>query len=110
MPTTAWAGCSKPRGPPSKTWSSVNIFYRYDGPQESIGAYTDQIHAVSAEYLKAPHPTGSTIRVNGLAYEGLLVEIEAIAAVGGNNRPVEPAMRGGGPAQGPSRREWSRGA
>ena len=69
----------------------VNIFYRYDGPQEEIGAYTDQIHAVSAEYLKAPHPTGSTIRVNGLAYEGLLVEIEAIAAVGGNNRPVEPA-------------------
>ena len=69
----------------------VNIFYRYDGPQEGIGAYTDQIHAVSAEYLKAPWPTGMTTRVNGLAYEGLLVEVEAIAALGGNNRPVEVA-------------------
>lgn len=69
----------------------LNIFYRYDGPQGGIGAYTDRIHGVSAEYLKAPYPTGSTIRVNGLAYEGLLVEIEAIAALGGNRRPVEVA-------------------
>lgn len=67
----------------------VNVFYRYDGSRGGIGAYTDQIHAVSAEYLTAPYPTGSTIRVNGLAYEGLLVEIEAIADVGGNNRPIE---------------------
>ena len=69
----------------------VNIFYRYDGPEEGIGAYTDQIHEVSAKYLKAPYPTGTTTRVNGLAYEGLLVEIEAIAALGGNNRPIELA-------------------
>ena len=87
----------------------VNIFYRYDGPQGGIGAYTDQIHGVSAEYLKAPYPTGTTTRVNGLAYEGLLVEIEAIAAVGGNNRPVEVADAWRGPARGPSPRAWSPG-
>ena len=69
----------------------VNIFYCYDGPQGGVGAYTDQIHEVSAEYLKAPYPTGMTTRVNGLAYEGLLVEIEAIAAGGGNTRPIEVA-------------------
>ena len=69
----------------------VNIFYRYEGPADGMSAYVDQIHTVSSEYLKKPYPSGTTTRVNGLAYEGLMLEIEAIAALGGENKPIEPA-------------------
>ena len=66
----------------------LNIFYRYDGPTPELTKYLDQIHTISREYLVAPHPSGITMRVNGLAYEGLLIEIEAIAAVGENRVPI----------------------
>jgi len=61
--------------PAAGRWSfadlvQVNTYYRYDGPADGISAYVDQIHAVSGEYLKEPYPSGTTTRVNGLAYEG----------------------------------------
>ncbi len=68
----------------------LNIFYRYDGPPRELTAYLDQIHAISREYLVPPYPSGVAMRVNGLAYEGLLIEIEAIAALGADRVPVQP--------------------
>ena len=69
----------------------LNVFYRYDGPADELAAYLNQIYTIAGEYLIAPYPSGVTMRVQGLAYEGLLIEIEAIAAVGSKRVAVEVA-------------------
>ena len=67
----------------------LNIFYRYDGPPDEHTNYLDMIHTISSEYLVQPYPSGTTMRVNGLAYEGLLIEMEAVAAVGESRVAIE---------------------
>ena len=69
----------------------LNIFYRYDGPPEGLPPYVRRIHEVSREFLPEPGPAGITARVSGLAYEDLLIEIEAIAAVGLPKQRLAPA-------------------
>lgn len=68
----------------------LNIYYRYDGASSGQAACVDEILKVSHDYIDAPYPAGVVMQVDGLAYEGLLIEIEAIASISGRKRIVAP--------------------
>ena len=60
----------------------LNTYYQFDGEGPEITDFWEQMTKVRLEYLPDPGPSGTAVRVNGFAYEGLLIEVEAIAAVG----------------------------
>lgn len=68
----------------------LNIFYRYDGAPSGQAAYVDEILKISHDYIDTPYPAGVVMQVDGLAYEGLLIEIEAIASISGEKRVIAP--------------------
>ncbi len=49
---------------------------------DKITDYWEQMTKVRMEYLPDAGPAGTAVRVNGFAFEDLLIEIEAIAYVG----------------------------
>lgn len=69
----------------------VNIFYRFDGSDSALEDYVNTILGVSRDYIKEPYPSGVIMRVNGLAYEGLLIEIEAIATLRRDKTVISPS-------------------
>jgi len=60
----------------------LNTYYQFEGEGRDITDFWEQMTKVRMEYLPDPGPVGTAVRVNGLAYEGLLIEIEAIAYIG----------------------------
>ena len=60
----------------------LNTYYHFEGEGRQITDFWEQMTKVRMEYLPDPGPSGTGIRVNGLAYEDLLIEIEAVAYVG----------------------------
>ena len=76
-----------------------NVYYCYDGPEEDLRPFLDELDTVRRDYFTAPGPVTTSVGVTGLAYEGLLIEIEAIAAIGVDKQPVAPeshwSWRGG---------------
>lgn len=67
----------------SASWSDVVRLDAYyvlsdDGDPAS---YWDVVSAVSSEFLPDPGPVWTGVRVPGLAYPGLLIEIDAVAVV-----------------------------
>ena len=76
-----------------------NVYYCYDGPDEDLLPFLDELDAVRRDYFSAPGPVTTSVGVTGLAYEGLLIEIEAIAAIGVDKQPIVPvdhwSWRGG---------------
>ncbi len=69
----------------------LNIFYRYDGPPSGQADYVDKFLGVSYDYIDSPYPSGVVMQLDGLAYEGLLIEIEAIATLNGEKTVIAPA-------------------
>jgi 2-iminobutanoate/2-iminopropanoate deaminase len=70
------------------SWSDVvklNTYYVFDGPPAEAQAYWSKMTAVRFEYLPDPGPCGTAVRVEGLMYDGLLIEVEAIAIVSDGN-------------------------
>ncbi len=67
-----------------------NVYYCYDGPDEDLLPFLDELDAVRRDYFSAPGPVTTSVGVTGLAYEGLLIEIEAIAAIGIDKQPIVP--------------------
>jgi 2-iminobutanoate/2-iminopropanoate deaminase len=66
-------------------WSDVvrlDAFYVFDGPDEELKEFWAKLSRVCDEFLPEPGPVWTAIRVPGLAYPGLLIEIDAVAAVG----------------------------
>jgi enamine deaminase RidA (YjgF/YER057c/UK114 family) len=66
------------------TWSDVirlDAYYCYDGPEDEHREYLERIVDVAGEYLPTPGPAWGAVRVKSLAYPGLLLEVDAIAAV-----------------------------
>jgi 2-iminobutanoate/2-iminopropanoate deaminase len=66
------------------TWDDVvkiNTFYVYDGEPAGAQDFWSKMTAVRMEYLPDPGPCGTGVRVDGLMYDGLLIEVEAIAVV-----------------------------
>jgi 2-iminobutanoate/2-iminopropanoate deaminase len=56
-----------------------NTYYTYDG--DDVTDFWEKMTKVRLEYLADPGPAGTAVRVNGFAYEDLLIEIEAIAVI-----------------------------
>jgi 2-iminobutanoate/2-iminopropanoate deaminase len=73
------------------SWSDVvklNTYYVFKGDSAAAQDYWTKMTAVRMEYLPDPGPCGTAVRVEGLMYDGLLIEVEAIAVVSDGNGSV----------------------
>jgi enamine deaminase RidA (YjgF/YER057c/UK114 family) len=61
-----------------------NTFYVFEGEGEEIREFWERMTKVRMEFFDEPGPCGTGVRVSGLAYPDLLIEVEAIAY-----RPVD---------------------
>jgi enamine deaminase RidA (YjgF/YER057c/UK114 family) len=61
----------------------LNTYYCFDGDGPEVTKFWEEMTRVRMEYLPDPGPAATAVRVMGLAYEDLLIEIEAIAVLGG---------------------------
>jgi 2-iminobutanoate/2-iminopropanoate deaminase len=64
------------------TWNDVvklNTYYCFDGTGEEVQAFWEKMTRVRMEFLPSPGPAGTGVRVNGLMYDGFLIEAEATA-------------------------------
>ena len=67
-----------------------NVYYDFAGNADALGEFLEAINRVRLEYFSEPGPTTTETRVAGLAHQGLLVEIEAIATVGVEKKRLTP--------------------
>jgi len=58
-----------------------NTYYVFDGEGDEIREFWEKMTRVRLEYIEEPGPVGTAVRVMGLAYPDLLIEVEAIAYV-----------------------------
>jgi 2-iminobutanoate/2-iminopropanoate deaminase len=56
-----------------------NTYYVFDGEGDELREYWERMTKVRLEYFEEPGPVGTAIRISGLAYPDLLIEVEAIA-------------------------------
>ncbi|MCW3007191.1 MAG: hypothetical protein JWP17_1817 [Solirubrobacterales bacterium] len=66
------------------TWEDVvklNTYYVFDGDPAQAQEYWTKMTNVRMEFLPDPGPCGTGVRVDGLMYDGLLIEVEAIAMI-----------------------------
>lgn len=64
------------------TWNDVvrvNTFYCFDGTGGGVRQYWEKMTRIRLEYLPDPGPVGTAVRVNGLMFDGFLVEVDVIA-------------------------------
>jgi len=64
------------------TWNDVvrvNTYYCFEGKGEEVREYWEKMTRVRLEYLPDPGPVGTAVRVNGLMYDGFLIEVDCIA-------------------------------
>lgn len=69
----------------NSTWSDVvrlDAYYMLDDDHDPV-RYWDVVSTVSSEFLPDPGPVWTAVQVPGLAYPGLLIEIDATAVVEG---------------------------
>lgn len=59
----------------------LNTYYVFDGQGDEIRVFWEQMTKVRMEYIADPGPAATAVRVAGLAYPDLLIEVEAIAVV-----------------------------
>jgi len=59
----------------------INTYYVFDGEGEELTRFWERMTKVRMEFFDEPGPCGTGVRVAGLAYPDLLIEVEAIAAM-----------------------------
>ena len=60
----------------------LNTYYVFDGADDELTQYWEDMTWVRVEYFpEPPGPCGTGVRVAGLAYPDLLIEVEAIAVL-----------------------------
>jgi 2-iminobutanoate/2-iminopropanoate deaminase len=59
----------------------LNTYYVFDGKGDEIREFWERMTNVRMEYIADPGPAATAIRVMGLAFPDLLIEVEAIAVV-----------------------------
>ena len=59
----------------------LNTYYVFEGQGEDIRVFWEKMTKVRMEYIADPGPAATAVRVAGLAYPDLLIEVEAIAVV-----------------------------
>lgn len=67
------------------TWRDVvklNTYYVCDETGPAVQQFWEKMTRVRLQYLPDPGPVGTAVRVQGLMYDGFLIEVEAIAVVG----------------------------
>ena len=67
------------------TWRDVvkiNTYYCCNETGDGVREFWEKMTRVRLEFLPAPGPAGTAVRVAGLMYDGFLIEVEAIAVVG----------------------------
>jgi 2-iminobutanoate/2-iminopropanoate deaminase len=77
-------------------WNDVvklNTYYVFDGSDDELAPYWEKMTRVRMEFLRAPGPAATAVRVAGLIYPHLLIEAEAIAVL---DRPVGSTDGAGG--------------
>jgi enamine deaminase RidA (YjgF/YER057c/UK114 family) len=82
----AFANVTRVLADAGATWDDVvkiNTYYVFDGDGADAQAFWTKMTRVRMEFLPDPGPCGTGVRVEGLMYDGLLIEVEAIAIVGG---------------------------
>jgi enamine deaminase RidA (YjgF/YER057c/UK114 family) len=57
----------------------LNTFYVYEGEGDAIREYWEKMTKVRMEPFRMPGPSGTGVRISGLAYPDLLIEVEAVA-------------------------------
>jgi 2-iminobutanoate/2-iminopropanoate deaminase len=65
-----------------------NTFYVYEGEGDEIREYWERMTKVRLEFFEEPGPVGTAVRVVGLAYPDLLIEVEAIAYLPDDEQPA----------------------
>ncbi len=68
-------------GAEMKDLVKLNTFYVYNGPDEGAKAFWEKMTEVRMEYIADPGPAATAVCVPRLAYPGLVIEVEGIAAV-----------------------------
>jgi enamine deaminase RidA (YjgF/YER057c/UK114 family) len=64
------------------SWEDViklNTYYVYDGPPQGAQDFWERMTRVRLQYLPEPGPAATAVRVQGLMYDGFLIEADAIA-------------------------------
>ena len=61
----------------------LNTWYGFEGEGAELKEYRERMARVELEYLAGPGPVDTAVRIAGLATGAILVEIDAIAACGG---------------------------
>ena len=59
----------------------LNTYYVFDGDETQSRDFWEKMTRVRLKYLSDPGPAATAVRVSGLAYPGLLIEVEAIAVL-----------------------------
>ncbi len=59
----------------------LNTYYVFEGEGDELRDFWEKMTRIRMEYLVDPGPAATAVRVMGLAYEDLLIEVEAIAIV-----------------------------
>ena len=68
----------------------LNTYYYQDADGPAVTEFWQEMTRVRMEYLANPGPSGTAVRVSGFAFEDLLIEIEAVAAIGPKTRLMPP--------------------
>lgn len=61
----------------------LNTFYVFDGEPTDAQEFWRKMTEIRKEFLPDPGPCGTGVRVAGLMYDGLVIEVEAIAVIDG---------------------------
>jgi enamine deaminase RidA (YjgF/YER057c/UK114 family) len=69
-------------GADMKDLVKLNTYYQAEGDGPAVTRTWEAMTAVRMAHLADPGPAGTAVRVPALGYDGLLIEIEGIAAVG----------------------------
>ena len=59
----------------------LNTYYVDDSTGEGSREFWEKMTRVRMEYIPEPGPSATAVKVSGLAYDGLVIEVEAIAIV-----------------------------
>ncbi|HTW73673.1 MAG TPA: RidA family protein [Steroidobacteraceae bacterium] len=59
----------------------LNTYYVFDGQGDEVTRFWERMTRVRMEYLVAPGPAATAVRVAGLIYPDALIEAEAIAVL-----------------------------
>jgi 2-iminobutanoate/2-iminopropanoate deaminase len=58
-----------------------NTYYVFEGRGDELTSFWEKMTRVRMEFFEEPGPCGTGVRVVGLAYPDLLIEVEAIAVL-----------------------------